>query len=454
MRERAAAPAAPPAKHDWMHHFATYRQRQAEAAAANARRVSTSDDTPPNTFKRFLDGQDQSAFAQLGFKHMRRPDGSCLPVGKHTDMPTSTAHMALPCDGASPTAAMTQRTYSDGAAMHPTQQPPLTTKMSPSEAAVIELFVSASRAASGPALSAPAQLDERIQRMASDQTHTPPFVDNSPITDPLGGGRNDAATPILAPQAPGAQNIAAASPCTGDKQDVAAGAPDLGRAATMPVSGILPAMLDTVESAETVHRAGGSGNHLTGSPVGVSAPMAGAANALLPDLPWDAWREQLRIFALGCNTLPEGGELGAWCSEQLEAALHLAAGSPPVQGGMTRHQYALLTAVPQFAQRLAVIERQVFSECLWRLQQFIDQHLRMPSRWHLAADAASLENANDELRAKEAQQRETEEKELADWAAMQRRLAIRFAGGMECGQMSRERVQLLLQLPGWVDALG
>ena len=454
-----------------MHHFTAYRQRQAESAAASARRRSSSGaPDPPNTFKRFLDGQDQSAFAQLGLKHLRKPDGGFVPVGGGSDSLAGALAATAPPDSLLARSAATNRAYSDGAAMRLGNSIP-SAGMTPSEAAVVELFVTAQRVPSGPALSAPAQLDERLGRTASDQTHSgQPFVDVSPLQDALARPaatalaivQRGAPAATAAHSAPFAAALAAAgSPPGSFGRTVARAAPvvtaghspkDLGRAATVPPGDIPnPVGLETMESAETTHRDGASGGGSAhASPSGAaaaarSAPV-GAVSAPAPapaprqsDLPWDAWLEQLRLYVQGCRQLPESGELGQWCSEQVEASLHLAAGSPPIDKGLSRDQYAALTALAPFAQRLALIERHVFTECLWRLQQFVAARGRMPSRWLAPALAGG-----------EAQQKE--EKELADWSAMQRRLAVRFAGGVECGQMGRERVLALMQVPGWLEA--
>ena len=393
-----------------MHHFVTHRQRQAEAAAAAARQQARSPITdPPNTFKRFLDSDDESAFAQLGLKHLRRPDGGFVSIGS-----------AL--SGSIPEAAAA-RAYSDGAAMHAHAPQPLSNVMSASEAAVVELFVNASKGAHGPALSAPApaHLDDRLGRTRSDQTHAH-ALGEAALGDASRGVHRMACTTNTAPQATaaGARDTAsAAARATGSPTEFA-------RAATMPSSCLPgPAVLDTMESADTVH---------------TTAPMASHQFAAppLPDLTWDNWLEQLKLYAQGCNAVPDGGELGQWCNEQVNRALNLAAGSLPVPGGMTRTQYDKLTAIPVFAQHLSILEKSVFTECIWRLTQFVEAHGRMPTR-RLPTAAGTVP---PELPG---------EKELADWSAMQRRLAVRLAAGTDCGQMSQERVLALMAVPGWLD---
>jgi hypothetical protein len=422
-KDTVAAAVSVGKKHDWMHHFAAYRLRQAEAAAAAAcRQVRSSCPDPPNTFKRFLDGEDQSAFAQLGFKHLRRPDGGFVPLSAAFHDPK---HVNAAAQCGQPGGSNAARASSDGAAMNFSQP----SAMSPSEAAVVELFVSASRGPQGPALSAPAQLDEHMARTCSDQTLTQPSTDAMTVADVAAchvrASRLAAAlSPTLSAGVVSALEKAvekASGPMAGSPQ------PSFARAATMPAGCIPgPAVLETMESVDTVHHPGGS------QPSPVSAPI------LLPDLPWEAWQEQLKIYVAGCGSLPETGELGQWCSDQIEGALHLAAGSLPTATGMSREKYALLTAIPAFAQHLSVIERQVFSECLWRLSQFVESHGRMPCRWHGVSGLGVQEQG---------------EKELADWSAMQRRLAVRLAAGSDCGQMSQDRVRALIQVPGWMDVL-
>lgn len=410
--EKAAATAAVSAhKHDWMHHFTEYRQQQAEAAAAAARQqglTSAGAPTQPHTFKRFLDGHDESAFAQLALKHIRRSEGgggisraSGLSPRRSSQPPAAMLLDTLNGVGAS-------RAYSDGAAVQATSMRPVSSSMSPTEAAVVELFVTASRQDTGPALSAPAQLDERMARCNSEQTHTQPSGDAAPSLD-------QQASPLKQPPLQGSA---------------------FSRAATMPASGIPgPAPLDTMESVETVmHPSAGS----QPSPGTAGAPAHGAP--ALPELPWSAWLEQLRIFVSGCQALPEAGELGHWCAEQLAAAVHLAAGSTPTGSGLTLEQYMQLTELPPFARQLSVIEAQVFWECLSRLRKFVATQLRMPLRRTSGAEEAAAPSSQ-------------EEKELADWSAMQRRLAVRLAAGLDCGQMSRERVLELVQVPGWLDVL-
>ena len=65
----------------------------------------------------------------------------------------------------------------------------------------------------------------------------------------------------------------------------------------------------------------------------------------------------------------------------------------------------------------------------------------MPTRRHLRPPSAAPTSAAAEQ----------DEKELADWSAMQRRLAVRLAAGTDCGQMSPERVLALMAVPGWLD---
>ena len=394
-----------------MHHFTEYRQQQAEAAAAAARQqgVAGPGAEQPHTFKRFLDGHDGGAFAQLALKHIRRSEGGG-GISRTSGL--------SPRRSSQPPAAMlldtlhgvnTSRAYSDGAAVQPASIRPISSSMSPTEAAVVELFVTASRQETGPALSAPAQLDERMARCNSEQTHTQPSGDAAPALD-------QQASPLKQPPLHGS---------------------GFGRAATMPTNGIPgPAPLDTMESVETVmHPSAGS----QPSPGAAAAPAANAP--ALPELPWSAWLEQLRIYVSSCQALPGAGELGHWCEEQLAAAVHLAAGSTPGGSGLTLEQYMQLTELPPFARQLSVLEAQVFRECLARLRRFVATQQRMPlRRMSAAGEAAAALHCQ-------------EEKELADWSAMQRRLAVRLAAGLDCGQMSRDRVLELVQVPGWLDVL-
>jgi hypothetical protein len=390
-RKAEQAAASPEKKHNWMHHFATFRQQQAEAAAAAARQtlpVATAA-SQPHTFKRFLDGHDESAFAQLTFKHVRRSDGAAgIDVASLRQLPQRNVS-----GGAA-------RTQSDGAVMRLTTQP-ASSKMSPTEAAVVELFVSASRPNTGPALSAPAQFDERMARCSSEQTHMQPSGEGTPVAE---------RQPSCFKVPPFLTSPFACAALAG-------GIPGPG-----------PAALDTMESVETVlHPSAGS------------QPSPGGTATVLPELPWTAWFEQLRIFISGCQALPETGELGVWCADQLAAAVHLAAGSTPIANGMTLEQYMQLIGLPLFAQQLSVIESQVFWECLSRLKKFVGAHGRMPIR--RVTGNVALSSVDQE------------EKELADWSAMQRRLAVRLAAGIDCGQMCRDRVLQLIQVSGWLDVL-
>ena len=436
-----------------MHHFHTFRRHQAEAAAADERRRSSSGApsaraaASPPTFKRFFDGHDESAFAQLGLKHLRGADGSMLPVSSAAEHKGCSGSGGVGSGAAgahhghgAASGGDTNRTYSEGAALGPAAK---MDAISPSEAAVIELFVSAQRPPSGPALSAPAQLDDRLGRTASDQTHSHSFPDgSSPMQDTLA---------VPARSALG-DAVAASPPMSVDAHGMRA-APQSQLPQSHAPHAVPPVPLFRTHQHQHINAHTGQGADVASAALQQQPSLAALPTqqqpqqhqhrgeaALLGHITDVAWRHQytqLQQHAAQQSALPDDGELGQWCSQQLDAALGVAAGYPLATNPMSREQYLALALVRPFAERLAFLERTIFAECLARLQRFVHEQGRMPSR--LLAHIAAPE-------------RQTEEKELADWSTLQRRLSIKFAVGLECGQMCKERILALMQVPGWLDS--
>jgi pyruvate/2-oxoglutarate dehydrogenase complex dihydrolipoamide acyltransferase (E2) component len=133
----------------------------------------------------------------------------------------------------------------------------------------------------------------------------------------------------------------------------------------------------------------------------------------------------------------------------------LSEGPPATDDGLTTAAFEVLMRVPEFRAEVHATEAAAFEECIWRLERFVRDTGRLPrahapSHGDAEAPAASKGAAAGDTNA--SSRVEAWERELAEWSALQRRLALRLAAAQHpASAMTPERVARLLKVPGWAD---